>query len=197
MWINLLGVLGVLRVVVSEKTRIPYRWKFSMAGIELDPESDLSENGVEDEARLECSPMLVEVLRYLLESGAIETVDDAIRMEFDEYNAVLICDAIVHACNTEDHDIDDMREFFEALSSDAKRAIVNMRSGYDRAGDGDSMAEFCEWSVQMSHLGTVCYRNLPYWEAEKSYDRDEEEDADYEIIKDLEAILIKVLQHLD
>lgn len=170
-----------------------------MADIELDPESDLSENGVEDEARLKCSPMLVEVLRYILkESEVIENLDDAIQMKFDEDNAVLICDAIVNACNTnsEDDDTKNMREFFKTLSIDAEIASSNLRYDLDYCLEGEFMPKFCEWSVQMSHSDTVCH-TVPYWEAVKSYDLYEEADADYEIKKDLGGILSKVLQHLD
>ena len=167
-------------------------WGLSMGGIELQEGNTFSENGVQEGSVIVVSSRtIILVLNDLANKGYDLSL--ALHVKFDEVHSTDILDALIQMCESTQES--DMKIFFEQLKGDNEVAKRKMRDGFSRAEDGESLAEYDEWSMQMSNLETIG-RNCPYWEAENLYDEENPDDFDYELQSSLVSILTTIQEYV-
>ena len=134
-------------------------------------EGNTFKNGVQEGSVIVVSSRtIILVLNDLANKGYDLSL--ALHVKFDEVHSTDILDALIQMCESTQES--DMKIFFEQLKGDNEVAKRKMRDGFSRAEDGESLAEYDEWSMQMSNLETIG-RNCPYWEAENLYDEENPE----------------------
>lgn len=147
----------------------------------------------------------VDLVEYLLLSYLqYKILDDDIDVvvSFDEYGSTQVLHGIMELQTLKDAlplthcvyiRLESVLAFYKKLLDDADKATEKMRSGCERAMDGDSMAEYCEWSYQMWLLGTIC-QDLPFWICQPEFD--EEDDPEYTICINVLSLLMQIVVYL-
>jgi hypothetical protein len=116
---------------------------------------------------------------------------------FSEFMALDVVGAILTVLSSFT-ETDDMLLFFTKMSRELE--AIQERSGFDRAEEGDSMSEMCEWSYQVYLTVTTVYQpHVDYWPRPKELDEEEGIlDIDIplgEITTRLEEGLLRVQRH--
>ena len=148
----------------------------------------------------------VDFVEYLLVSylrlKILEDDDIDIIINFDETKATQVLNGIMKLQTLKDalHPthcvyirLENVLVFYKKLLEDTDKAKENMRSGFYRADGWDSMAEYCEWSYQMSLLGTIC-EDHSFWICQPEFD--EEDDPEYEICIDVSGLPMQIVVYL-
>jgi hypothetical protein len=106
---------------------------------------------------------------------------------FQEYTSVEIISAICHSLNKYRSCaiLEEVITFYDNLIP-AFEAAKSGRSGFDRAGDGDSMSEVDEWSYQLWIHESVIFNASLYWPQQAEYD---DEIADWGVFFPVDEIL--------